>query len=213
MIAREMIPTRRCAPRVPLPGGDTAQAAARLAPRRPHRSGLAPARVRVTGLRLSGLRLTGLRLSGLLLSGLLSAGCMAERDSSGEIVTAGIVGVFQLLEGDCFNDPKKGDDADTLARVDGVPCTEPHHNETYAVFELALDAWPGDDAMTEIALQECMTRFERYVGTRYTPQSQLDFLPLFPSEESFSADDRGVICFLYDRRNEKLSGSMRGRGA
>jgi hypothetical protein len=143
----------------------------------------------------------------------IGLGCTAERDDSGVIVTPGIVGVFQLREGDCFNDPPSTDSEETLTRVDGVPCSAPHHNETYAVFEIALEEWPGDEAMLELVVQECMVRFERYVGGRYTKDSRLDFLPLSPTEASFDADDRGVICFLYHRQNEMLTGSARGGGA
>ncbi len=59
----------------------------------------------------------------------------ARRDDDGSLASAGTVSVDDLREGDCFNTT----DEVAISEVDGVPCTEPH---TYEVFALAT--YEGD---------------------------------------------------------------------
>ena len=66
--------------------------------------------------------------------------------------------------GDCFNDdtPISAEpdevtvEARDVSEVAGIPCSEPHDNEVYAVFDLDLSAFPGADEIREIALESCL---------------------------------------------------------
>ena len=131
----------------------------------------------------------------------------ADRDSSGAIVGAGTIDVFDLKVGDCFDDGDAySDEVSTLA---AVPCSEPHDNEAYAAFNVSLSSYPGDEEMWEMASEECYNRFEPFVGRDYE-SSQYDFFTLHPTSQSWAQSDREVVCAIYDMDLNKLTGSVRG---
>lgn len=132
----------------------------------------------------------------------------ADRDSSGAIVGEGDIGAFSLRVGDCFNDIASFDDE--VSSVPGVPCSQAHDNETYAVFDVDITSYPGDEDMSELAFDSCMERFQSYVGNDYE-SSSLDITSMFPSQQSWRENDREVICAVYDMNAEKLTGSAKGR--
>lgn len=132
-----------------------------------------------------------------------------DRDSAGAIVGEGTVDPFELRVGDCFDDPNEL--SDEVSSLKGLPCADPHDNETFAVFDLTIDSYPADDLMAELAHQACLERFEPFVGRDYD-SSSLDVLSLFPSAESWRENDREVICAVYDVDANKLEGTARGTG-
>ena len=131
----------------------------------------------------------------------------ADRDDSGAIVDGGSIDAFDLRVGDCFDDSESF--GDEISSLPGVPCSEPHDNETYAVFNVDFPEYPGDDMMGEIATEQCLQKFEGFVGKAYE-DSSLDIFPLYPSSQSWKQSDREVICALYDMNYEKLVGSVQG---
>ena len=131
----------------------------------------------------------------------------ADRDASGEIVGAGTIDVFDLKVGDCFDE--SGSYGDEISTLPAVPCSEPHDFEAYAAFDVSLSAYPGDEAMWELASEECYNRFAPFVGRDYE-SSVLDFSTLHPTAESWAQNDREVICAIYDMNLNKLTGSVRG---
>ncbi len=133
----------------------------------------------------------------------------ADRDSSGAIVGEGSVDAFQVRVGDCFNDTDSS--SDEIHSVPGVPCSEPHDNEAYAVVNLTIDSYPEGDGMAELAYDSCMERFQAFVGKDYE-SSSLEIFTMYPSTESWKQDDREVVCALYDMNANKLVGSVKGRG-
>jgi putative regulator of septum formation len=135
----------------------------------------------------------------------------ADRDSSGAIVGGGTVDAFQIQVGDCYNDSIVGEGEYEVSDVPGVPCSDPHDNEAYAVFDLTLDSFPQGDAMGELANASCLERFESFVGRDYET-STLDISLMYPSPKSWQANDREVICSVYDVQANKLIGSAAGRG-
>jgi hypothetical protein len=134
----------------------------------------------------------------------------ADRDSTGAIVSEGSVDAFQMRVGDCFDDGNvfAGEDNE-ISSVPGVPCSKPHDNEVYAVFDVSMPSFPGDK-MGELAQQACIERFEAFVGRDYE-SSSLDVASLYPTSESWNRqNDREVICAVYDVASEKLTGSVKG---
>jgi hypothetical protein len=132
----------------------------------------------------------------------------ADRDDSGAIVAEGSVDAFQMRVGDCFDDGSAfaGDEVDS---VPGVPCSKPHDNEVYAVFNVTAASFPGE-AMAEMAHEGCLERFESFVGRDYE-SSSLDIATLYPSRESWDRqNDREVICAVYDVDAQKLAGTVKG---
>ena len=137
----------------------------------------------------------------------------ADRDSSGAIVDAGNIGAFQLRNGDCFNDAGfTFEGQEQISSLPGVPCSQPHDNEVYAVFDVSLTSYPSsEDAMFEHALEKCLDRFAGFVGIQYEA-SELDILTLYPTPESWQQNDREVVCAVYDMNSMQLVGSARDLG-
>jgi hypothetical protein len=133
-----------------------------------------------------------------------------DRDASGAIVGAGDVDAFDIRLGDCFNDQALSSEEVEIASVKGVPCSEPHDNEVFALINLTHDKFPGDEAMETIAFDACLERFESFVGRDYD-SSSLDIFPIYPTRDGWNElNDREVVCAVYDLDLKKLSGSMRG---
>ncbi len=130
----------------------------------------------------------------------------ADRDSSGAIVESGSIGAFNVRVGDCFNDVGFDDE---VSSVPGVPCSQPHDNEAYAVFDVSVTSYPEGDGMSELAFNSCKEHFESYVGKDYE-SSSLDITTMFPSPKSWQQNDREVICAVYDMNANKLTGTARG---
>ena len=134
--------------------------------------------------------------------------CDAQRDDTGAIAEAGDVSVFSIQVGDCFDDHADGD----VQSVGGVPCSEAHDNEVYALFDLTDDAWPGTDAVNEAAGAGCRARFAEAIGADYE-DSVLMFYPMTPTQGSWDErGDREVVCVAYHMEQEKLTGSVLGSG-
>ena len=91
----------------------------------------------------------------------------------------------------------------------GVPCTEPHDNEAFAVFDLTLASYPEYD-IADISEASCVDRFEAYVGRDYE-SSSLDVVTMYPSLESWAQSDREVVSAVYDMSGSKLVGTVKGR--
>lgn len=143
--------------------------------------------------------------------GFVAYGAMtgADRDSSGAIVGEGTVDAFNMQVGDCFNDTGTYDDE--ITSVPGVPCSEPHDNEAFAVFDISLPEYPSEDAMGEIAYNSCVERFEAFVGRDYE-SSSLEVTTMYPTQGSWNQDDREIVCAIYSMDTVKLVGSAKGRG-
>jgi hypothetical protein len=138
-----------------------------------------------------------------------TSSCMqADRDGTGAIVAAGGVDAFQMRVGDCFDDGSTFTNTE-VDSVPGVPCSQPHDNEVYAVFDVSMPSFPGD-RMGDVAYDACLERFEAFVGKDYE-SSSLDIATLYPTSESWSRqNDREVICAVYDVEAKKLTGSVQG---
>jgi len=132
-----------------------------------------------------------------------------DRDSTGAIVGGGNVDAFSVQVGDCFNDVDSY--SDQIASVPGVPCTEPHDNEAFAVFDVSAESYPDEGAMYDLAYDSCMVHFEEFVGRDYD-SSSLEITTMYPSSESWKQDDREVICAVFDLNAYQLVGSAAGRG-
>lgn len=138
----------------------------------------------------------------------VTVGCDAARDDSGAIAEAGGVSVFSLRVGDCFDDHDPGD----VQRVAALPCSDPHDNEVFAVFDLAGDAWLGDDEVNRLGREGCDARFEEAIGETYE-ESVIEFYPMTPTEGSWDErDDREIVCVAYHMELEKLDRSVLGSG-
>jgi hypothetical protein len=124
--------------------------------------------------------------------GIYGAATSVDRDSSGAIVAEGNIGAFNVRVGDCFNDVGFDDE---VSSVPGVPCSDPHDNEAYAVFDVSVPSYPEGEGMSELAYESCMDRFAAYVGKDYE-SSSLEITTMFPSQQSWRENDREVEAAL-----------------
>ena len=131
----------------------------------------------------------------------------ARRGDDGSLASAGNVSVDELREGDCFN---SADDAEEISDVDGVPCTEAHEYEVFALATYEGDGtYPPDSELEAIFTQVCEPEFEPYVGAPYAT-SEIYGSMISPSEESWGSGDRSFICLLYDPNDPSLTESLAG---
>ena len=122
--------------------------------------------------------------------------------------------VFSLEAGTCFDDVSAltEEGGGEVGDVPIVDCAEPHDNEVYATFDLTDESFPGTEAVRQAADEGCDARFEDYVGTD-SASSRFMYSHLVPTEQTWdTADDREVVCFLYDMDLEKIEGSAEGSG-
>jgi hypothetical protein len=133
----------------------------------------------------------------------------ADRDNSGAIIGEGNIDAFHMRVGDCFDNSSAFEEE--VSELPGVPCSQPHDYETFAVFDVAIDSYPSEESMLELAHDSCLDRFDPFVGTDYD-SSILEIITLYPTDESWQQDDREIVCALYDMNEEKLVGSTKGRG-
>lgn len=122
--------------------------------------------------------------------------------------------VHELTAGTCFDDVSALADegGGEVGQVPVVDCDEPHDNEVFGTFALEAEDYPGLDAVGRQAEAGCRDRFEDYVGAE-PDEAGLVVSHLVPTAQSWSAaDDRQVVCFLYDLGLGKLEGSVAGTG-
>ena len=145
-------------------------------------------------------------LPAALLTLILSACDQSSHRGNGETFETADMDVFSLSIGDCFNDAP-------VSQLPITPCSSPHDNEVYAVFNTSLDTFPGADEMYDAAFEDCRNRFEAFVGLPYD-NSILNIYTIHPTQLSWTnLNDREIICALYSRLSgAQLTGSMAMRG-
>lgn len=112
---------------------------------------------------------------------------------------------YQLVAGECIDDDElehyfAGDDYAT------TPCSDPHDNEVYFVYEFAAGPYPGEDAVSEELADICGGEFEGYVDSDYE-SSSLVIYRLWPGPELWDSGGRTGECLLYDNELNPLIGS------
>lgn len=119
--------------------------------------------------------------------------------------------VFSLEPGTCFDDVDAfyDDESEGVSDVPTVDCAEPHDNEVFATYDLPDGDFPGQEAIATTAEEECIERFEDYVGIAYA-DSRFVSTHLIPTAQSWEGGDREVVCFLYDIDYAKIEGSAEG---
>jgi len=131
----------------------------------------------------------------------------SRRDNSGEVVAEGTESVFDLRTGDCIKEMKDGAE---VGATTVVPCADPHDFEVFANFDLGATAFPGQEAVFELAGEGCRARFAAYFQMPYE-DSALDITTLVPTEESWTRGaDRSVSCLGYRMDGQPMVGKVRG---
>ncbi|WP_159796074.1 DUF4190 domain-containing protein [Puerhibacterium puerhi] len=129
-------------------------------------------------------------------------------DESGATSLQGAVAADAGFElGGCFDAPPSGNVYD----IDFVDCTQSHEYEVYAVDAFAEGSYPGDEAITDVAVDFCKSSFEDYVSVDYF-DSSLDYDAYIPDAESWEQGDRELACYAYSMDGDPLTSSVKGSG-
>lgn len=83
----------------------------------------------------------------------------------GNVSDDGDTSVFDLRVGDCVNNTVSGE-AEVIASMDTVDCSQPHDFEVFALLDFSSQAteFPGQDAIDEWTWQGCLEAFTAYTG-------------------------------------------------
>jgi hypothetical protein len=144
-----------------------------------------------------GMAVVGLILSGVWLAAICTVLAIAfamdaSRTSGGDTGSGkgSDVSVHTLRVGECVSAIGEDDFVDSMPVV---PCAAPHDTEVVGEFQLAGDAFPGDDAIEQQADDRCDELIESYApGALADPEVERNYF--YPSEEGWAANDRTVIC-------------------
>ncbi|WP_159449689.1 septum formation family protein [Demequina sp. NBRC 110057] len=98
----------------------------------------------------------------------------------------GTLHAVQVVEGMCL---ESLDGDGTVADATVVDCSEPHAGEVVATVELPLEVYPGEEAVTERALETCTDR----VGA---VARNAEWVAWIPSSDSWTRGDRTVTCIV-----------------
>lgn len=103
----------------------------------------------------------------------------------------------------------------SVTEVEVVACNEPHETEVYAVTNFPGgkgSPFPGDEAIGRFVSEFCQgPAFEQYVGKPRNLSSLIDD-DIQPSDVSWKAGRRQVICMASDPAGKLLTGSVKGSG-
>ncbi|MEP6479281.1 MAG: septum formation family protein [Rhodoglobus sp.] len=113
--------------------------------------------------------------------------------------------VFSIKVGDCLND---GDVEGEVSSVPITDCAKPHDSEAFKSILMADGDFPGDDAVTQQAIDGCTAAFTDFVGIDYD-SSSLDFSYYFPTSDSWAQGDREILCLAIDP-NGQTTGTLAG---
>lgn len=101
----------------------------------------------------------------------------------------------QLAVGDCLVISSVGDE---FSEVPVVDCETAHEAEVYSVHTIG-GSWGDDyDAQAVVATveDECIARFEAYVGEPYATSS-IDVFYVYPLADGWAEGDREVVCAAF----------------
>jgi hypothetical protein len=116
--------------------------------------------------------------------------------------------IFDLSQGDCFDDAGIVDLSEGEQRVLILPCETEHDNEVFALFDLNIEAFPGNEKINDISNDECLLYFENYIGNDYY-ESTIEITTFHPTAESWVLGDKEVVCLAYDMNLKKLDSTVR----
>lgn len=132
----------------------------------------------------------------------------ASRDETGQVTEAGDVSAFDFQVGDCLI----AADTQDIESQKAVPCSEPHDEEVYVVFDLVSEdgTYPSEDVIDEQVYNECALGFEKFIGVAYEASTEWDITYVTPTQQTWDKmDDRMVSCSIVSVSGEQWTGSAK----
>ncbi len=130
----------------------------------------------------------GMALAGIILSAMWTVGVILAIIL---LVTTSAVPTTALQPGDCVNNLR---DSTEVQSLPGVPCTQPHEGEVFAVFDLPAGDYPGEAAIGEQITNECVARLSSYSSSASQNSGDLRLVTIYPLEQDWNRGNRGVVC-------------------
>ncbi|MGB5951701.1 MAG: septum formation family protein [Ornithinimicrobium sp.] len=95
--------------------------------------------------------------------------------------------------GDCLQmDSVEGE----VTEIPTVDCTQSHDGQVVMAFDMPGEDYPSEEEWTATLEEKCLEGFEEFVGIAYA-DSALSVRDLSPTEESWEAGDRQVLCIAF----------------
>ena len=114
--------------------------------------------------------------------------------------------VFSIEVGDCLNDADVSEEVSTVPIVD---CAEAHDSEAYYAEDITDGDFPGQDSIVSSAESICEPQFTTFVGLA-DADSAYTYSYYYPTEESWAAGDREILCVAYSDDLSQITGSVKG---
>lgn len=128
------------------------------------------------------------------------------RDPDTGVITQGDdVDVLALQVGDCI--AAFDDEQESFADLPAVPCSQPHHGEIYAVFDMPGVTYPGEDEVIDYADAECGERLQAYSQSAWDNQD-IEIFYLYPNSRGWNGGDHGIACLAIDFEHT-MTGSIK----
>ena len=116
--------------------------------------------------------------------------------------------LYDLEVGDCLG----GLDRNQDLRIQVKPCGRPHQAEVYGALPLTAPRFPGVEVLRQRAATDCAQRFAGYTGEPAGPGTELAFVEVVPTLESWAAGDRRALCLVLGVDGAPLSASIAAGG-
>ena len=123
--------------------------------------------------------------------------------------TAPPTSLYDLAPGDCFGGLGRNQDIRVRLRA----CREPHQAEVYGALELSAARYPGVEVLRQRAATDCAQRFAGYTGEPAGPGTELAFVEVVPTLDSWAAGDRRALCVALGVDGAPLQASIAAGGA
>jgi len=138
------------------------------------------------------------------------------RDTSGEVIEGGDVGITALQIGDCYQFPTgfielEENESLEFEELSVVPCTVPHDAEIFSSKVLSGTYYPGDDAFMGELSDFCFDDYQSYTGVAFYDDGPHVINLTNPSKEGWEDHGRKTLtCSVAMKNGEKLGASVRG---
>lgn len=116
---------------------------------------------------------------------------------------------FSLVKGQCFDTTGQSLKGATYD-VDEVSCDDTHDGEVFGEFEMTGSDYPGDDAVSDAADEQCYPLQDAYVMDTWALPDYVDVYYFGPTRQSWRLGDREISCFFGNTdESATLTRSMR----
>jgi hypothetical protein len=113
--------------------------------------------------------------------------------------------VFALGVGDCVTDSSLEGEVSEVSTID---CSQSHSSEVYHSYLMTDASLPDQTGIETVVQDQCLPAFQAFVGLAYQ-DSVLEVSYLAPTQDSWDAGDRELLCLIYDPSGD-VTGSLAG---